>query len=173
MQGTITAFFEDKGYGFILDENEEVRFFHLRKVINPSAIKIDAEVTFRPITREQGPAAIDVRVEFKGEHIFIADEKIKITAIKHYSVYTKKVPLARDIENNTIVSIGLLMNRIKPQTAKASKDTLEELTYLEIELFHAPSILFTSHEIDIDEALSHLAFLPITFTDKRQHNPAD
>lgn len=172
MQGKITTYFESKGYGFIEDEHGETRFFHTRKVINPAAIKINAEVTFRPITREQGPAAIDVQVQFLAEHIFIAEEKIKIAAIKHYSIYEKWVPLAKEIKQDTIVSIGLLMNRIKPETAKATEDTQEKLTYLEIELFHAPSIVFTSHEIDIEEALSHLRLLPIRMDDRRE-KPSD
>lgn len=168
MEGKVNAFFEDRGFGFITDENGENRYFHLTKVINPAAIKIDAEVTFRPIEREQGPGAVDVKVHFYGEHIFIAEEKIKITAIKQYSVYQKMEPLAREIKDNTIVSIGLLMNRIKPETAKAPLDTEELLTYLEIELFHADSIIFTSHEIDIEEALNYLQLLPIRFIDKRE-----
>ncbi|SET07519.1 cold-shock protein [Thorsellia anophelis] len=167
MEGKVNAFFADRSFGFITDENGENRYFHLTKVVNPAAIKIDAEVTFKPIEREQGLGAVDIKVHFHGEHIFIADEKIKIAAIKQYNIYQKMQPLAREIKDNTIVSIGLLMNRIKPETAKAPAETEELLTYLEIELFHAESIIFTSHEIDIDEALSYLQLLPIRFIDKR------
>ena len=35
MNGKITTFFEDKGFGFITDENGENRYFHVIKVQNP------------------------------------------------------------------------------------------------------------------------------------------
>ena len=34
MKGVITTYFEEKGYGFIVDENEENRFFHINSIKN-------------------------------------------------------------------------------------------------------------------------------------------
>ncbi len=48
MNGRITTFFEDKGFGFITDENGDNRYFHVIKVANPEMIKKGAEVTFEP-----------------------------------------------------------------------------------------------------------------------------
>lgn len=39
MNGTITTWFEDKGFGFIKDENGDNRYFHVVKVANPELIK--------------------------------------------------------------------------------------------------------------------------------------
>lgn len=39
MNGTITTWFEDKGFGFIKDENGDNRYFHVIKVANPELIK--------------------------------------------------------------------------------------------------------------------------------------
>ncbi len=39
MNGTITTWFKDKGFGFIKDENGENRYFHVIKVANPDLIK--------------------------------------------------------------------------------------------------------------------------------------
>ena len=39
MKGTITTWFEDKGFGFIKDENGDNRYFHVIKVANPELIK--------------------------------------------------------------------------------------------------------------------------------------
>ena len=50
MNGTITTWFKDKGFGFIKDENGENRYFHVIKVANPDLIKKDAAVTFEPTT---------------------------------------------------------------------------------------------------------------------------
>lgn len=49
MNGTITTWFKDKGFGFIKDENGENRYFHVIKVANPDLIKKDAAVTFEPV----------------------------------------------------------------------------------------------------------------------------
>lgn len=167
MKGTIHAYFPDRGFGFITDEQEENRYFQVTKVMNPSALKVGADVIFKPITRQQGLGAVDIKVQFEAEHIFIADEKIKTTSISSYRVYKKTIPLARDIDDSTVVSIGLLMNRIRPETAQAAEGTTEVLTYLELQRFHTEPMIFTSHEIDIEEALDHLRLLPIPFKDER------
>ncbi len=39
MNGTITTWFKDKGFGFIKDENGDNRYFHVIKVANPDLIK--------------------------------------------------------------------------------------------------------------------------------------
>lgn len=39
MNGTITTWFKDKGFGFIKDENGDNRYFHVIKVANPELIK--------------------------------------------------------------------------------------------------------------------------------------
>ncbi|WP_423804757.1 cold-shock protein, partial [Pantoea septica] len=55
MNGTITTWFQDKGFGFIKDENGDNRYFHVIKVANPELIKKNAAVTFEPTTNSKGP----------------------------------------------------------------------------------------------------------------------
>ena len=62
MNGRITTFFEDKGFGFITDENGDNRYFHVIKVANPEMIKKGAEVTFEPTTNTKGLSAFAVKV---------------------------------------------------------------------------------------------------------------
>jgi cold shock CspA family protein len=61
MNGTITTWFKDKGFGFIKDENGDNRYFHVIKVANPDLIKKDAAVTFEP-TNNKGLSAYAVKV---------------------------------------------------------------------------------------------------------------
>ena len=77
MNGRITTFFEDKGFGFITDENGDNRYFHVIKVANPEMIKKGAEVTFEPTTNTKGLSAFAVKVAIESKYIFIANERIK------------------------------------------------------------------------------------------------
>ncbi|VFS83715.1 'Cold-shock' DNA-binding domain [Raoultella planticola] len=62
MNGTITTWFKDKGFGFIKDENGDNRYFHVIKVANPDLIKKDVAVTFEPTTNNKGLSAYAVKV---------------------------------------------------------------------------------------------------------------
>ncbi len=118
MNGTITTWFEDKGFGFIKDENGDNRYFHVVKVANPDLIK-NAAVTFEPTTNNKGLSAFAVKVIPESKYIYIAGERIKITSIKSYRVYSVEVPADTRIDKeNTVLSIGALMNSIKPKSDK-------------------------------------------------------
>lgn len=82
MNGTITTWFKDKGFGFIKDENGDNRYFHVIKVANPELIKKDAAVTFEPTTNNKGLSAYAVKVVPDSKYIYIAGERLKLTAIK-------------------------------------------------------------------------------------------
>ena len=69
MNGTITTWFKDKGFGFIKDENGENRYFHVIKVANPDLIKKDAAVTFEPTTNNKGLSAYAVKVIPESKYI--------------------------------------------------------------------------------------------------------
>jgi cold shock CspA family protein len=116
MHGVITTWFEDKGFGFIKDENGDNRYFHVIKVANPELIKKDASVTFEPTTNNKGLSAFSVKVEPDSKYIFIAGERIKITAIKSFLVYSEEVPAETKIDKeNAVLSVGALMNSIRPK----------------------------------------------------------
>ena len=117
MNGTITTWFKDKGFGFIKDENGDNRYFHVIKVANPELIKKDAAVTFEPTTNNKGLSAYAVKVIPDSKYIYIAGERLKLTSIKSFLVYSEEVPAETRIDKeNAVLSVGVLMNSIRPKS---------------------------------------------------------
>ncbi|WON76117.1 cold shock domain-containing protein [Serratia sp. UGAL515B_01] len=159
MNGRITTFFEDKGFGFITDENGENRYFHVIKVQNPELIKKNASVTFEPTNNAKGPSAYAVKVQAPSKYITIANERIKISSIKSFNTFTQEVPVKANVDKeNTVLSVGLLMNRIRPQTVETPK-MMETLRMLSIITFQKGTYTFSEYEIDIDETIKTLKML--------------
>ena len=156
MNGTITTWFQDKGFGFIKDENGDNRYFHVIKVANPELIKKDAAVTFEPTTNNKGLSAYAVKVLPESKYIYIAGERLKLTSIKSYVVYSEEVPVETHIDKeNTVLSVGILMNSIKPKT-DIKPDEVRSLKKLAITTFQGTTLIFTADEIDIDATVKML-----------------
>lgn len=154
MNGTITTWFEDKGFGFIKDENGDNRYFHVIKVSNPDLIKKDAKVTFEPTTNNKGLSAFSVKVIPDSKYIFIAGERIKLTSIKSYLVYSEEVPANTRInKENAVLSVGALMNSIKPKTDPNEMRTLKKLAII---TFQGTTLTFSEDEIDVDATVKLL-----------------
>lgn len=150
MNGIITKWFDDKGFGFIKDENGDNRYFHVVKVANPDLIKKDANVTFEPTTNTKGLSAYAVKVIPDSKYIYIAGERIKITSIKSYRVYSEDVPVDTHInKENTVLSVGMLMNSIKPKS-DSNSNKIRTLKKLEITTLQGTKLTFTDDEVDID-----------------------
>lgn len=156
MNGTITTWFKDKGFGFIKDENGENRYFHVIKVANPDLIKKDAAVTFEPTTNNKGLSAYAVKVLPESKYIYIAGERIKLTSIKSYLVYSEEVPADIRIDKeNTVLSVGILMNSIKPKSA-AQPGEIRSMKKLAITTFQGTTLIFSEDEIDVDATVKLL-----------------
>lgn len=156
MNGTITTWFEDKGFGFIKDENGDNRYFHVIKVANPDLIKKDAAVTFEPTTNNKGLSAFSVKVIPDSKYIFIAGERLKLTSIKSFVVYSEEEPVDTRIDKeNTVLSVGILMNNIKPKT-DVMPDEMRSVKKLAVTTFQGTTLIFTEDEIDIDAAVKML-----------------
>ena len=156
MNGTITTWFKEKGFGFIKDENGDNRYFHVIKVANPDLIKKDAAVTFEPTTNNKGLSAYAVKVLPESKYIYIAGERIKLTAIKSYLVYSEEVPADTRIDKeNTVLSVGVLMNSIKPKTS-VKPDEMRTLKKLAITTFQGGTLIFSEDEIDVDATVKLL-----------------
>lgn len=153
MNGKITTFFEDKGFGFITDENGENRYFHVIKVQNPELIKKNALVTFEPTNNTKGPSAYAVKVQAASKYITIANERIKISSIRSFHTFEVTAKTGVDKEH-TVLSVGLLMNRIRP-----SAPVTETLQMLSISTFQNVTHTFSEHEIDIAATLQTLKAL--------------
>ncbi len=156
MNGTITTWFKDKGFGFIKDENGDNRYFHVIKVANPDLIKKDAAVTFEPTTNNKGLSAYAVKVAPESKSIFIAGERLKLASIKSYLVYSEEVPADTRIDKeNAVLSVGLLMNSIKPKTDIKPGD-MRTLKKLAITTFQGSTLIFSEDEVDIDATVKML-----------------
>lgn len=156
MNGTITTWFKDKGFGFIKDENGDNRYFHVIKVANPELIKKDAAVTFEPTSNNKGLSAYAVKVVPESKYIYIAGERIKLSSIKSYLVYSEEVPAdARIDKENAVLSVGGLMNSIRPKPA-AKPGEMRTLKKLAIITFQGTSLIFSEEEIDIEATVKLL-----------------
>lgn len=156
MNGTITTWFKDKGFGFVKDENGDNRYFHVIKVANPELIKKDAAVTFEPTTNNKGLSAYAVKVIPESKHLYIAGERLKLTSIKSYLVYSEEVPADTRIDKeNAVLSVGLLMNSIKPK-ASVKPGEMRTLKKLAITTFQGTTLIFSEDEIDIDATVKLL-----------------
>lgn len=156
MNGTITTWFKDKGFGFIKDDNGDNRYFHVIKVANPELIKKDAAVTFEPTTNNKGLSAYAVKVIPESKHLYIAGERLKLTSIKSYLVYSEEVPADTRIDKeNAVLSVGLLMNSIKPK-ASVKPGEMRTLKKLAITIFQGTTLIFSEDEIDIDATVKLL-----------------
>lgn len=158
MNGIITKWFEDKGFGFIKDENGDNRYFHVIKVANPDLIKKDANVTFEPTTNTKGLSAYAVKVIPDSKYVYIAGERVKLTSIKSYRIYSEEVPADTRIDKeNTVLSVGALMNSIRPKSVTSSSE-MRTLKKLAITTMQGTVLTFTEDELDIDETVKALKF---------------
>ena len=156
MNGTITTWFDDKGFGFIKDENGDNRYFHVIKVANPELIKKDAAVTFEPTTNNKGLSAFAVKVLPESKYIFIAGERLKLTSIKSFVVFSEEVPaVARIDKEKPVLSVGVLLNNIRPKSEDKPAET-RSLKKLAITTFQGTTLIFTEDEIDIDSTAKML-----------------
>ncbi|MGF7443621.1 cold-shock protein [Klebsiella michiganensis] len=156
MNGTITTWFKDKGFGFIKDENGDNRYFHVIKVANPELIKKDAAVTFEPTTNNKGLSAYAVKVLPESKYIYIAGERIKLTSIKSFLVYSEEVPAdARIDKENAVLSVGLLMGNIRPKST-AKPGEMRSVKKLAITTFKGTTLIFSEDEIDIEATVKLL-----------------
>ncbi|MBZ0058527.1 cold shock domain-containing protein [Leclercia adecarboxylata] len=156
MNGTITTWFADKGFGFIKDENGDNRYFHVIKVANPDLIKKDAAVTFEPTTNNKGLSAYAVKVIPESKYIFLDGERHKITSIKTYLVYSEEEPAETRIDKeNGVLSVKSLMGNIAPKsTAKAGE--MRTVRKLAITTFQGKTYIFSEDEIDLDATVKML-----------------
>ncbi|MFP1728298.1 cold-shock protein [Lonsdalea quercina] len=156
MNGTITTWFKDKGFGFIQDENGDNRYFHVIKVANPDLIKKDAAVTFEPTTNNKGLSAYAVKVIPESKYIYIAGERVKLASIKSFLVYSEEVPADTRIDKeNTVLSVGALMGCIRPKS-EVKPGEMRPLRKLAITTFQGSTLIFTEDEIDIDATVKLL-----------------
>ena len=104
-------------------------------------------------------SAFGVKVLAASKYIFIAGEQIKITAIKSFRVYSEDVPVEAKIDKeHTVLSVGLLMNNIRPKEDVKSGE-MRSLQKLSVTTFQNSELIFSEDEIDIAETVKILKAL--------------
>lgn len=88
MKGKITKYFEDKGYGFIIDTDGNNRFFHISDVKSTEPIINYSEVEFQPSSNNKGLSASEIYItpNKKPQFINFGDVRIKLNNIKNYGI---------------------------------------------------------------------------------------
>ena len=95
MKGRIKMYNENKGFGFILGEDEEDYFFHISKVKSVTDIKRGMIVEFEASSNEKGKLATNIHIS-KGsmnrpDFIVFGDTRIKTSNIKNYGISKEQV----------------------------------------------------------------------------------
>ncbi len=105
MKGKIIRYFEEKGYGFIKDEEGESRFFHITDVINTTSITLFSDVAFDPSSNNKGGIAKNIKVieaEKIPKFIIFGDVRIKLSNIKSYGMDVNKYTNKRKLEESSL-----------------------------------------------------------------------
>ncbi|MGD6834543.1 cold-shock protein [Sutcliffiella halmapala] len=87
MKGRVTKFFQDKGFGFIKDENGDSRFFHVSNIKGYDEILEGSIVRYEPGESKKGLLATNVMLVHKNkDFITIGDTNIRLKNIKNYGI---------------------------------------------------------------------------------------
>jgi len=89
MDGRVKTYNSDRGFGFILDEDGNDRFFHVSSVRSIEEPTRGIKVTFKPAQSERGLIAQDIQIkEDKSRPQFYAfgDVRVKLSNIKNYGI---------------------------------------------------------------------------------------
>lgn len=97
-----------------------------------------------------------MKVVPESKYIYIAGERLKLTSIKSYLVYSEEVPADTRIDKeNAVLSVGILMSSIKPKSDVKPGD-MRSLKKLAITTFQGTTLIFSEDEIDIDATVKLL-----------------
>jgi hypothetical protein len=97
-----------------------------------------------------------VKVVPESKYIYIAGERLKLTAIKSFLVYSEEVPADTRIDKeNAVLSVGALMNSIRPK-AEVKSGEMRSLKKLAITTFQGTTLIFSEDEIDIETTVKML-----------------
>ena len=93
MNGIIKLYKEEKGYGFILGEDEKQYFFHISNVKSTEIPEVGLGVSFTPDKNEKGLLANNVEIKntLARKFIILGDERIKLSNIKNYGIASETV----------------------------------------------------------------------------------
>lgn len=82
MKGYVKCYFDNKNFGFIMDEDGIQRFFHITEVIGRTPLKRGAKVEFQPAEGIKGKTALKVSVVNKSSIISKSIKKNSINILK-------------------------------------------------------------------------------------------
>lgn len=107
MKGKILTFKADKGFGFILGEDNQKYFFHISAVSNPMDIEEGYSVDFKIREGKKGLNAVNITVQTplsggrnKDKILKIKDLRIRASDIKEYTIIKEMKNGCYSDENN-------------------------------------------------------------------------
>lgn len=150
MKGKIIKYIEEKGYGFILDEEGSKRFFHISDTVTPLEIAEQQFVEFEPGETEKGLIS---------KQISITDSQNKSGFIKLYGT---------NIKASNIKQFGISEGEEKSYKARArglfskvkTYDSIEEV--LEAQNLTAVTNAFGEKVADYETVISTYHYLYVT-----------
>lgn len=93
MNGIVKIYKDDKGYGFILGEDEKQYFFHISNFKATEIPEVGVGVKFIPAKNEKGLLASEIEIKntLSKKFIKLGEERIKLSNIKNYGIASKDV----------------------------------------------------------------------------------
>lgn len=86
VRGRIKVYKQDKGYGFITDNESRDVFFHVNQVKSLNEIEKGCFVEFDVAENERGLYATNITIIKKKKFMLFGDVRIKVTNIKNYGI---------------------------------------------------------------------------------------
>ncbi|MEQ8153026.1 MAG: cold shock domain-containing protein [Smithellaceae bacterium] len=168
MKGKITNYIEPKGFGFLLDEKGNKRFFHVSNVSNPLDIALGVLVEFEATENAKGLSAIKLAIistpiQDKKKFINICGTRIKLSNIKQYGISSRSVTETYKIKHeadgfleNTADLLGFLTSGETIFSRTETKNEDKIIRYLYVKTYQGDNYTWDENETNINTVLKEL-----------------
>lgn len=139
MQGVITKYFEEKGYGFITGENGENYFFHISQVENKSDLMNDVYAFLCPSLTEENCRAVEFVPEpgnkgIEARKLYLTDLLVNnMNSREIFDVEITDVSYSRETLTRTVS--GIKKGSVPPPFSTAGGNGTFRLGYPEVYRF--------------------------------------
>lgn len=106
MKGRIKTYKEDKGYGFIIGEDQNDYFFHISGIKSMVQVQVGQIVEFKPSTNDKGNVAqniiIDTNAKSNNKMYEIQGKRYRVSNIKEYGISEDIIGCSEIIKKETV-----------------------------------------------------------------------